>query len=420
MRIETVGLILGVLGVLVGETSLTAQFQMPDAKRMSGIPRPVDDLPNSAVSVRLVRGDLANNITNHPVDLVIEGRTVTVRTDDAGRAEFHNLTPGAPVKAQAVVDGESLQSQEFPVPREGGIRLLLVATDREKEARAAEEAKATPIDGQVAIGGDSRIILEPDDELVRVFYLLQIVNTARAPVNPPSAFVFDVPDEAVSTSVLDGSSKLASASGTRVRVQGPFPPGETVVQVGFDLPASQGEIELSQAFPALFEQVAVIAKKVGNSQLNSAQLDRREDVANEGQLYTVAGGNTLAAGTPLVLSITGMPYRSAAPRWIVLTISGVIFAMGVWGSWRPQADAGDRKAERKRLIARREKLFQELVRLETEHRQGRGDRGRFESRREELLRSLEQIYTALDADEATAEPPGRAGAAAPLRQLGAS
>ena len=49
--------ILGVLGVLCGGVAMArAQggFAMPDAKEMSGIPRPVDDLPNAAV-LRLVQ-----------------------------------------------------------------------------------------------------------------------------------------------------------------------------------------------------------------------------------------------------------------------------------------------------------------------------------------------------------------------------
>src|ERR1700751_1244320 len=62
-----------------------AQFQMPDPKQMSGIPRPVTDLPDHAISVRLIRGDLSNNITNHPVELKIGSTSITVKTDDSGR-----------------------------------------------------------------------------------------------------------------------------------------------------------------------------------------------------------------------------------------------------------------------------------------------------------------------------------------------
>src|SRR6266511_964081 len=103
-----------VLGVLCGGLAVDAQFQMPDAKEMSGIPRPVTDLPNGTVSVRLIRGDLSNNITNHPVELHVGSKVLTANTDDAGRAQFSNLDARAPVKAIALVDGERLESQEFP------------------------------------------------------------------------------------------------------------------------------------------------------------------------------------------------------------------------------------------------------------------------------------------------------------------
>ena len=44
-----------------------AQVGMPDPRQMAGIPRPVDDLPDGAISVRLIRGQMSNNIPNHPV-----------------------------------------------------------------------------------------------------------------------------------------------------------------------------------------------------------------------------------------------------------------------------------------------------------------------------------------------------------------
>jgi hypothetical protein len=47
-----------------------AQLQMPDPKQMSGIPAPVTDLPAGHVSVRLIRGQLSNNIQGHPVEIV--------------------------------------------------------------------------------------------------------------------------------------------------------------------------------------------------------------------------------------------------------------------------------------------------------------------------------------------------------------
>ena len=66
--------------------------------------------------MRLIRGQLTNNIPDFPVEMHAGGKVVTVKTDDGGRAEFSGMTPGAPVKFVAVVDGEHLESQEFPAP----------------------------------------------------------------------------------------------------------------------------------------------------------------------------------------------------------------------------------------------------------------------------------------------------------------
>ena len=70
-------------------------------------------------------------------------RCITVKTDENGRAEFKDFitgTAGASVKATADVDGEHLESQEFPAPTRGGIRLMLVATDPNKKSAPAAPA----------------------------------------------------------------------------------------------------------------------------------------------------------------------------------------------------------------------------------------------------------------------------------------
>jgi hypothetical protein len=111
----------------------------------------------------------------------------------------------------------------------------------------------------------------------------------------------------------------------------------------------------------------------------------------------------------VVLSLSGLPHHSTTPRWIAVSLAVGIVLVGCWGSRRPD-DAAVRSAERKRLVARREKLFQDLVRLETEHRHLRG--ARYTPRREELLAALERVYGALDTDDTSPEPADRTGFAA--------
>jgi hypothetical protein len=211
-------------------TFVSAQI---DPRQMAGIPRPVDDLPTGSVSVRLIRGQLANNISGHPIDLQVDDKVVTVKTDEGGRAQFDKLRPGATLKAVAIVDGERLESQTFRAPAQGGIRVMLVATDSSRAEAAAPAPAAVP--GQIVLGGETRIVIEGADEALEVYYLLDIENRAAEPVIPAAPFAFEMP--AVG-SLLNGSSKLAVVEGRRVQVNGPFPPGRTLVQVAYRLPVT--------------------------------------------------------------------------------------------------------------------------------------------------------------------------------------
>jgi hypothetical protein len=411
------GLILCVLcalGVLRADT-VHAQFQMPDPKQMSGIPRPVDDLPDGSISVRLIRGALSNNIANHPVQLLVDGKSTTANTDEAGRAQFDKVEAGAAVKASADVDGEHLESSEFQAPSRGGIRLLLVATDKSKGSATSPEAPA--VSGQVAIGGQSRIVIEPGDEAVTVYYLLDISNTARVPVNPPSLFMFDVPAEAVGTTIMQGSTDRASVKGTRVRVQGPFPPGQTALQIGSELPAGTGSVTIMQQFPATLEQFALIVKKAGDTVVRSPQIARQQEFPADGEVYIAATGATVPAGQPITIELSGLPHHSRAPRTIALALAIAIAAAGIWSATRSEAGGTRLTAERKKLVAKRDRLLNDLVRLERERRSGRVDEIRYAARREQLIAALEPIYGTLDGDIAgEGERSGRTAGAPPIHQ----
>lgn len=382
----------------VSSVVVRAQIAMPDPKQMSGIPRPVDDLPMGSISVRLIRGSLSNNITKFPVELHIGSKVVTVNTDENGRAQFDHLSPASTVKATATVDGEHLESQAFEVPDRGGIRLMLVATDKEKAARDAAAAAAPAPVGTVVLGDQSRIYVEVGDESLSVYYILTATNAASTPVKTATPFYFDMPTGCTGTTVLQESSPQARADGDRIYFDGPFPPGDTALQVACSLPIYSDSVEISQRFPAKFQTLAVIAKKLGDMKLASPQLLRQQDMPTGGDTAIVAEGGTIEAGQPFQLTFSGLPHHSPVPRYTALGLALVIALGGVWAAATPRQDS--RKGERQQLISRREKLFQELVRLENDRRNNRVDKSRYTSRREELLASLEHIYGALDTDEA--------------------
>jgi hypothetical protein len=107
--------------------AVMAQVAMPDASQLSGVPLPAPELPDAAVTVRVVRERMGNNVPGQEVTLITPDGRVSGVTDEQGRAQFMAVTAGARVTAEVVVDGETIRSQEFAVPSRGGVRVALVA-----------------------------------------------------------------------------------------------------------------------------------------------------------------------------------------------------------------------------------------------------------------------------------------------------
>ena len=249
--------------------------------------------------------------------------------------------------------------------------------------------------------GSYRIVFEPGDETVTAYYILEIVNGGSAPVTPVPAFAFDLPKGAEGTTLLDGSSPLARNKGAHVSLAGPLPPGKTTVRVAYLFPAESGTLDVTQTFPATLDRLTVLVRKVGDAKLASPQLERQQEFPNEGETIIGGMGGRVAAGQPIALSLSDLPHHSAAPRWTAVSIASVIVLAGVWAATR-KVDGTAQDAARKRLIARREKLFGDLVKVERDRRNGRGDADRLAARREELMASLEHIYGALDDSDVQA------------------
>jgi hypothetical protein len=160
------------------------------------------------------------------------------------------------------------------------------------------------------------------------------------------------------------------------------------------------------------EQLAIVVKKTGATSLSSPQVKEQRELPAQGEVFIAATGGAIMAGQPLEFRIDGIAHHSAAPRLVALLLAGFIVVAGVWGSGRQNDDGSARAAERKRLVARRDRLFNDLVRLEQDYRSGRADARRYATRREELVAALENIYSALDGDDTAPDPADRAGVAA--------
>ena len=285
----------------------------------------------------------------------------------------------------------------LPVPSQGGIRLILVATDKASAAAAGGPA----VSGRVTLSENSRIVFEPGDEMVTVYYILEIVNSGSAPVNPAPPFALDMPKGAQFTTILDGSTPLARSKGAHISLAGPIPPGRTALRVACEFPTDTGALDLTQTLPAGLDRLMVLVRKQGQAKLASPQLERQQEFPSEGETIIGGMGGPVAAGQTISLSLSDLPHHSSVPRWTALSLASVIVIAGIWAGTRKD-DGTAEDAERKRLAARRDKLFNDLVRVERDRRNGRGDADKLAARREELISSLEHIYGVLDDSEAPA------------------
>ncbi|HVT07174.1 MAG TPA: hypothetical protein VHO67_06940 [Polyangia bacterium] len=125
------------LAALLGAGPLRAQPMMggagmPNLSEIVGRPLPDAGMATGTVSVRVARRMPANAAAGIEVAAVIkkeggELRRRTEKTDADGRVIFEGMVPGDEFRAEATVDGETLKTQTFTLPSQGGLRTMLIA-----------------------------------------------------------------------------------------------------------------------------------------------------------------------------------------------------------------------------------------------------------------------------------------------------
>ena len=371
--------------------------QMPDPSQIHGRSFPEPSLKDGTVTVRVTRESIGNWAPGQRVRVTVGGTTKTATTDQEGRAEFAGL-PAGEALAEAVVDGETLKSQPFPVPTSGGLRVILVAglakaAERKKQEEAAALA-APPIKGVVSLGSDSRIVMEFNNDTLWVNYVLEIVNSARTRVDIGGPLQIELPAEAAGAHFLEGSTPAASVDGTHVTVTGPFAPGATQLLVQFSLRYGSATHAITQPFPVPLQRTIVAIEKVGSLAMSSPQFASVGEVPAENGVYLLGEGGALQPGTPLTFTLTNLPVHSSTARYVALGIALLITGVGVWLSMSP---SGQAPVDRKALTSRRDALLAELAHLEAKRRDGAVLPEKTERRRQRVLNELERIYSELDA-----------------------
>ena len=372
--------------------------QMPDPSQINGKAIPAPELGNSIVTVRVVRQSIGNNVPQQTVKITQGSVSRTATTDDQGRAEFKDLPAGSNWRAETTVDGEALVSDPFSVPAAGGLRVILVAgiaqaaeQKRQDEAKALEEP---PVKGTVVFGGDTRLLMQFRDDALQVFYVLDIVNNARNRVDIGGPLIIDLPSSAAGAGTLEGSTPAATVNGNRLTIVGPFAPGTTSVQLGYQLRYDSSTLQFEQAWPAALQQVTVGVQKVGNLSIASPQFLQTRDLStDDGVVFMIGSGSGLPAGGKLAITLSHLPIHSPVPQYLALGLAAAVIALGVWLSVSSRKQVSD---GRRALASRRDSLLRELEDLEKRRRSGSIGAERYAARRQRLMSDLEQVYGELD------------------------
>lgn len=182
------------------------------------------------------------------------------------------------------------------------------------------------VKGTVTLGPNTRIVVEPGDEVLTVYYVLDIVNSGNAPVDLGGPLQLDLPEGARGGGIMDGSSPQGKLLGAHLTVVGPFKPGSTEVQLGFELPTGSATKTITQKFPVAVPEISVVLQRAGIEDLVSPQLVDRQETTNQGQPIVMARGTALGPGGTLSFDVTGLPHHPRWPRYLALTLAiGFLF-----------------------------------------------------------------------------------------------
>jgi hypothetical protein len=382
---------------------------------MATRPLSAPELPTGTVSVRIGRGSLSNNAVGLEVTanvMAADGKVqkLTTKTGPDGRALFKDLPVGAHFQAQVTVDGQALKTADFPVPSEGGTRLILVSAGTGAEAAPDEQAMPPGHEGMMqAMRGDaphatskertgdvsalrmgpgSRLVLDLREDSLVVMEELVLENTSDKIFQPgPNGLMLPVPDGGKDVEIIPGGVPL-KAEGSSVAVTGGIPPVTSGMPVrarfGMTIAArNRGEIEIRQPVPMglptplLFvpDNLGLTVQAAGLREM-PPQTDDAKSVVHIFELPSVPNGGILR------FTVTGMPTRShtgqaVAGMLFFLVVLGGVFLMARGRS--PNAPSADTRG----------KLLDELA--EWERARLAGDKVP-EDKRTQLLADLRQSY----------------------------
>ncbi len=76
-------------------------------------------------------------------------------------------------------------------------------------------------------------------------------------------------------------------------------------------------------------------QRLGGLTVESPQASNVREASLSGQAFFIASGPGLPAGTPLRLTLAGLPHKSPLPLYTALALAATVAGVGVWLAMTP-------------------------------------------------------------------------------------
>ncbi len=296
-------------------------------------------------------------------------------------------------------DGSEHRSQPFAMAADHGSILAMTVHNTSREV------------GSLYLGQGSHFILEPQDDTVQVMENLILINPLPQPVDPgPGGVRIPLAVDSLSPQVLPGGPASVSIDATQkgapaVVWKGPVPSGQSMISVGLFL-KHRGTLNFRQDVGGVrFEGL-----RVGVAKLPELHVEGITDVEERnlnGREFLVASAVVPKHGGTIELTLQGLPTDFYVLRYIAALGALGIALIFVFITVRGGASASDEaeaEKQRQKLMARRELLLDELLRVEQAESgaaaEGPKPAGKAKARTAAQIRTeLEELYRKLDESD---------------------
>jgi hypothetical protein len=325
-----------------------------------------------------------------------DGEARFLAVGDSGPTTDGNA-PAPDVGAAVVMEHGDLRlgTDGFGFPVGEGVRVQLRVP-----ARTADPSV-------IVVGEGGRLILQLRDDGLSFIETLPLQNLSDKLFDPGVGGIeIPLPREFTGAEGAEGEHKIEVRKGIGVAVHGRIPPtrpqaadpgrkSPDEVTFGFLMPLSGSSRDFEQKFPNGFGEFTFITDQVAGLTIDSPQITGRQEREANGKKYWLMRGEPIPPGGTLRFTVRGLPAPDTTGRNLAGVLALALVASAVVFGRRPGAKGkGAGPSERDRLVQRREKLFAELVTLES----GRGaGAGTDRAARTELVQKLEAVYRDLAA-----------------------